>query len=187
MTVFKDQKKVAADIVSTPFANSVVNDLLHLLFKVQKPFVAFFSLLPSRPFSAQLGWSCHRQMGFAEDMANFPLTSFNYESRGGNSDFRVLTSDFRLPTSDFRLPTSDFRLPTSALFLFLFYFFFFISFNYYYFFFVINSSEQHTATVLVNFFIISYRFRLITQTSSGSYNKIVREHILYLIIVVQWW
>ena len=163
MTVFKDQKKVAADIVSTPFANSVVNDLLHLLFKVQKPFVAFFSLLPSRPFSAQLGWSCHRQMGFAEDMANFPLTSFNYESRGGNSDFRVLTSDFRLPTSNFRLPTTDFCL----IFIFILFFFSFF-FNYYYYFFVINSSEQHTATVLVNFFIISYRFRLITQTSSGS-------------------
>ena len=41
------------------------------------------------------------------------MKCYNYESRGGTSDFRLPTSDFRLPTSDFRLPTSDFRLPTS--------------------------------------------------------------------------
>ena len=97
-------------------------------------------------------------MGFAEDMANFPLTSFNYESRGGNSDFRVLTSDYRLPA------------------FFYFYFIFFIFFLIFFVFFVINSSEQHTATDLVNFFIIAYRFRLITdfvreleQDSEGTY------------------
>ena len=53
------------------------------------------------------------------------------------------------------------------------------------FFFAIYSSEQHIAKELVNFFIFSYRFRLITQTSSGSLKMIVKELILYLIIVVQ--
>ena len=41
------------------------------------------------------------------------LELFEYESRGGTSDFGLPTSDFRLPTSDFRLPTSDLRLLTS--------------------------------------------------------------------------
>ena len=53
------------------------------------------------------------------------------------------------------------------------------------FFLKINSSNQHTAKDLVNFFIFSYRFRLITQTSSASLNKVVRELILFLIIAVQ--
>ena len=52
-------------------------------------------------------------------------------------------------------------------------------------FFKIYSSEQYTATDLVNFFIFSYRFRLITQTLSGSLKKIVKELILYRIIVIQ--
>ena len=38
---------------------------------------------------------------------------YNYESRGGSSDFWLPTSNFRLPTSGFRLQTSDFRLNTS--------------------------------------------------------------------------
>ena len=46
VTVVKNLNKQAADIVSTPFANSVVNDLLHFLFTVQQRFVSSFSLLP---------------------------------------------------------------------------------------------------------------------------------------------
>ena len=43
----------------------------------------------------------------------------------------------------------------------------------------LRPSEQHTAAAdLVNFFIISYRFRLNIQTSSGSLNKILLEPIL---------
>ena len=38
---------------------------------------------------------------------------YNYESRGGSSDFWLPTSNFRLPTSGFRLQTSDFRLNIS--------------------------------------------------------------------------
>ena len=53
-------------------------------------------------------------------------------------------------------------------------------------FFSTRTSEQHTATAdLVNFFIISYRFRLNIQTSSGSLNKIVLELILQLMVIVQ--
>ena len=53
-------------------------------------------------------------------------------------------------------------------------------------FFSTRTSEQHTATAdLVNFFIISYRFRLNIQTSSGSLNKIVLELILWLMVIVQ--
>ena len=53
-------------------------------------------------------------------------------------------------------------------------------------FFSTRTSEQYTATAdLVNFFIISYRFRLNIQTSSGSLNKIVLELILWLMVIVQ--
>ena len=38
---------------------------------------------------------------------------YNYESRGGSSDFWLLTSDFQLQTSDFWLPALNFRLHTS--------------------------------------------------------------------------